>query len=416
MNPVSLLIVGAGSRGQTYAGYALKFPNEANVVGVAEPNDFRRELVRTQHEIPAKNVATDWAGLARRRRFADAVVISTQDQMHAGPAVAFARKGYHVLLEKPMATTPAECRRIVRTVLAKDVMFAVGHVLRYTSYTRKLKELLDSGAIGDVVCVQHIEPVGYWHQAHSFVRGKWANSADATFMLMAKSCHDIDWMSHVVGRPCRSVQSFGSLAHFRAEHKPAGAGDRCLDCPVEPTCCYSAKKIYLALLATNQRPWYLADLVDGPLTEESVTAALRTGPWGRCVYGGCNNDAVDHQTVNLLYEGGATATFTMTAFTLHRERRTRIFGTRGEISGDSHVLKVGDFLTDKTTTIDTRTEDAAAASGHGGGDYGLMQAFVGAIATGDRSKILTGPEDTLATHLTVFAAEKSRLTGKVVSL
>ena len=412
--PITIIIAGAGGRGQTYASYAADYPNEAQVVGVAEPIEFRRELMRTKYNIPARHVFTDWADMAKKRRFADAVVIGTQDAMHAGPAVAFARKGYAVLLEKPMAPTAAECKRIVRTAVAKDVIFAVCHVMRYTGYTRKLKQVLDSGAIGEIVSVEHLEPVGYWHQAHAFVRGKWRNTAESSFMLLAKSCHDVDWLRYIVGAPCKAVSSFGSLKHFRKECAPVGAADRCLDCPVEPTCCYSAKKIYLGRIAKGHTGWPV-NIIDGPITMETVTEALRTGPYGRCVYH-CDNDVVDHQTVNFLYGEDRTAVFTMTAFNQAGHRRTRIFGTKGSLYSDGVTLEVTDFLTDAVTRIDTNTSDATILGGHGGGDFGIMQAFVSAVSTGDRSKILSGPTESLETHLTVFAAEKARLTGKVVSL
>jgi predicted dehydrogenase len=414
MKPIAMVIVGAGGRGQGYAHYACEHPDEAKVVGVVEPVDCRRDLMVKTHGIPARNVFSDWKACARRKRFADAAVICTQDTMHAGPAVALAKKGYHVLLEKPMAPTACDCRRIVKAALDARIIFAVCHVMRYTAYTRKLKEIIDSGAIGEVVSVQHLEPVGYWHQAHAFVRGKWASEKTSSPMLLAKSCHDVDWLRYIVGARCVSVSSFGSLKHFRKEEAPAGAAPRCLDCPVEPTCPYSAKKIYLGRVARGHKGWPVDVLVDGEVTVEGITEALRTGPYGRCVYA-CDNDVVDHQVVDLLFEGGATASFTMTAFAEAGSRRTTVFGTRGELRGDGDVITRFDFLTDKTETIDTRPGEGAPG-GHGGGDYGLMKGFIEAVKGNDPSKVLSGPQETLETHLMVFAAEKARKTGKVVKV
>src|SRR5690349_12518075 len=213
MKPVKLLIVGAGSRGTGYAAYALEYPEEARVVAVAEPREFFRKRMAQKHQIEPANVVEDWRELAQRPKFADAVVIATPDALHMEPAVAFARKGYDILLEKPLAPDPQSCQRIIEAVQEQDVILAVGHVLRYTSYTQQVKKLLDSGLIGDIVSIQHLEPVGYWHQAHSFVRGNWRNEALSSFMLLAKSCHDIDWLRYLVGRPCVQVSSFGSLTH-----------------------------------------------------------------------------------------------------------------------------------------------------------------------------------------------------------
>jgi predicted dehydrogenase len=218
-----------------------------------------------------------------------------------------------------------------------------------------------------------------------------------------------------MGQPCVQVSSFGSLKHFRPEEAPEGAGDRCLDCPVEPVCPYSAVKIYLGRVRQGHTGWPV-NVLTPDLTLEGVTEALRTGPYGRCVYK-CDNDVVDHQVVNMLFANGATASFTMTAFTSHRNRETHIFGTRGEIYGDGTTLRIHDFLTDQTETIQTeRPVTGDVMTGHGGADYLIMQSFVTALATGDQSRILSGPEESLETHLMVFAAEASRHEGRVVDV
>ena len=413
--PETLLIVGAGDRGRTYASYAAKMPEQVKVVGVAEPLEERRRMVADAHGLEAGWQFPGWKEAARRPRFADAVIIATQDALHEAPAVAFARKGYHILLEKPMAPTPRACRRIVAEVEKAGVLFGVCHVLRYTQYTRKLKEVLASGVIGDIVSVQHVEPVGYWHQAHSFVRGNWRNERAATFMLMSKSCHDMDWLRYVIGVPCRRVSSFGSLHHFRAACRPAGAADRCLDCGVEAQCPYSAKRLYFGLLRKGVKGWPL-HVVTHELTEEGLARALREGPYGRCVYA-CDNDVVDHQVVSLEFEGGRSAVFTMTAFThMGWGRYTRIFGTRGQLDGDSSVITVYDFLKETKTELDTRATDNTILGGHGGGDGGIMWAFVNAVANHDPSQIISGPRETLESHLMVFSAEKARRTGRVVTV
>lgn len=414
MNPVTLLIIGAGGRGSEYAAYATEHPDLAKVVGVAEPREFYRNRLVEAHDIPSENVFTDWRAAAEHERLADAVIIATQDDMHVTPAVAFAGKGYHMLLEKPMAPNEADCRRIVAAVVENKIIFAVCHVMRYTAYTQKLKAVIDSGAIGEVVGLQHYEPVGYWHQAHSFVRGNWGNEAKSSPMLLAKACHDIDWISYIMDGPCKSVSSFGSLYHFRKENKPAGAADRCLECPVEADCPYSAKKIYLGMLERGNKVWPV-DVLTPDVTPEGVTKALRDGPYGRCVYE-CDNDVVDNQVVNMLFDGGRTASFTMTAFDEAGHRKTRIFGTRGEIYGDGSKITLFDFLTDTTEVIDTEAPDASILGGHGGGDYGLMSNFIAAVASNDRSKILSGPAETLESHLMVFAAERARRENSVIDV
>ena len=416
MSVVRFIVAGAGLRGTEYASYATRRPEQAQVVGVADPNDFYRERMVRTHRIPAENCFLDWQAMARRPRFADAVIVATQDALHAAPAVAFARKGYHILLEKPMAPTEQACRRIVRAVEQAGVMLAVCHLMRYTTYTQHIKQIVDSGRIGEAVSIQHLEPVGYWHQAHAFVRGSWRNEVESSFMLLAKSCHDIDWISYILGDAhCLRVASFGGLNHFLRERKPAAAGDarRCLDCAYEEACPYSAKRFYLGMVRDGKGLWFTKVTPD--TTEEGMTKALQEGPYGRCVYE-CDNDVVDHQVVIMEFAGCRTAAFTMTAFNEGGGRRTRIFGTRGSISGDGRTLEVFDFLTEKRETIDTSTTDATMFGGHGGGDSAVMSRFIEAVATGDPGRILSGPATSLATHRIVFAAERARRSGRVVWL
>ncbi len=411
---ISLIVAGAGDRGTSHADYALKHPEQAVVVGVAEPRDHHRSAFAAAHRIPDENVFEDWRPMAERGRFADAVLITTSDALHTEPALAFAARGYHIMLEKPMAPTPEECRRIIEAVKANGTILSVGHVLRYTPYTRTLKGIIDSGAIGEIVCINRVEPLGYWHQAHSYVRGNWRNEEESSFMLLAKACHDIDWIHYIMGRRCRSVSSFGSLKHFRAENRPDGAADRCLDCAAEPDCPYSAKRIYGARLERGQMGWPLSVVTPDP-TPESLEAALRDGPYGRCVYA-CDNDVVDNQVVNMQFEGGATASFTMTAFNQGGHRRTDIFGTRGEIRGDGNTIRVFDFLTDTWSNVEINAGSADVTGGHGGGDTVLMQRFVQAVAERDASLVLSGPDETLESHLIVFAAEQARRENRVVAL
>lgn len=409
--PVTIAIAGAGNRGSCYAAWAEAHPDRAKVVAVADPRDYQRKTMAERMDIPAERTFRTWQELAAAGKLADAVIVSTQDNDHVDPAITFAEQGYHLLVEKPLAPTEPECRAIIDAVTEAGVMLAVCHVMQYTPYTKLLMDTLASGRIGEIMSIQHLEPVGYWHQAHSYVRGNWRREDESSPMLLAKSCHDIDWMRHVVGKPIEKVSSFGRLSHFRPENQPAGAADRCLDCAVEPDCAYSAKKVYLGRLRAGNTGWPL-HVVTNDITEEGVTKALREGPYGRCVYT-CDNDVVDHQVVALEFGDGVTGTFTMTGFSPMSHRRTQIFGTKGSIDGDGERLTVSEFLTDSTEVLEVPSIGSDAGSGHGGGDAGLMDAFTRALATGDPSHISSGPVESLATHLSVFAAERARHAGTV---
>jgi predicted dehydrogenase len=412
MEPLKMIIVGAGDRGFVYASYAKEHPDRAIVVSVAEPREYYREKMAREHAIPEEYVFKDWKEIAKRERFADIAIITTQDHMHRDPAVALTKRGYHILLEKPMAPDEKGCRDIAKAAIGRKTMFAVGHVLRYTRYTRELKAIIDSGRIGEIISLQHLEPVGFWHQAHSYVRGNWRNEKESSFMLLTKSCHDLDWIRYIMGKRCATVSSFGSLTHFTKKNKPTIAGDNCLECDFEPDCPYSAKRIYLGFLKRGNMGWPVSTITED-VTPIGVILALREGPYGRCVYE-CDNDVVDHQVVNMEFEDGETASFTMTAFTKARQRETRIFGTRGEIYGNGTKIQVYEFLTGKSEIIDTSAEDPTTLADHGGGDYGLIHSFITAVLENDPSKILSGPEESLESHLMVFAAERSRKEKKIV--
>jgi predicted dehydrogenase len=416
--PVTLAIVGAGKRGEAYSDYAKLHPDQLRVVAVAEPRRLLRDRLAIAHRIAPERCFDGYDALAKAGKIADAVAICTQDRMHCAPVELLAPLGYAILLEKPLSPDPDEAERVIACVKRHRNLFAVCHVLLYTELTMKLREILRAGTIGEIVSVQHLEPVAWWHQAHSFVRGNWRNATEASFMLLAKSCHDIDWLRHIVNSRCQRVVSFGSLRHFKASEKPAGAADRCWDCEVEADCPYSAKRIYHTHFQRDSVANYINDVITaGRNTLEAVEDALRHGPYGRCVYA-CDNDVVDNQTVMMEFAGPVTVNFTMTAFTPTIHRTTRIFGTRGFIDTDFVRIRVFDFLTEKETVHDTsvRPDGATAAAGHGGGDYNIMKAFVHAVATGDPSGLHSGADASLETHRMVFAAEQSRLEGRIVDL
>jgi len=410
---IKVAIIGAGGRGLNAHGKGIVDDPGlgAEIVAVVDPKADRRELAMAMCPGLSREMAfADWRKFVDMGKVADAVVIATMEDLHEPIAVACARMGYHILLEKPMAPTADQCRRIVAEAKKAGVVFAVCHELRYAPFYQKIKAVSDSGVIGRVVHIQHVEDVAYWHFTHSYVRGHYSNSGRTSFSLLSKSCHDVDIIRYLMGRRCLAVQSFGGLLHFTKANKPAAAGQavRCTDCPHEPSCPYSAVKIYVRKGINIGADAMPGESISRSLDADELTAALREGPMGRCVYE-CDNDVADHQVVNFTYEGGRTAAFTMSGFT-EGGRRTSVQGTGGIIRGElgsGHIRRY-DFLTDTW-----HDESVIAAGGHGGGDSSLMRQWLAAIRTGDQSRLLTGPDETLETHLTTFAAERSRLDGDV---
>ena len=282
------------------------------------------------------------------------------------------------------------------------------HVLRYTPFYMTLKALIDQGAVGQVTTINQIENVGYWHQAHSFVRGNWRNSTETSPMLLQKSCHDMDIILWLMGSTCTKVHSFGSLRHFTPENAPAGAAERCLECPHRDTCPYSAPKLYMDM----ERTGWPVDVITTDLSEAGRRKALEEGPYGRCVYY-CDNDVVDRQVVNLEFENGSVATFTMTGLSADFFRELKIFGTEGQIRanmGTKEIVLHRFGEKPQTVPVDMGTE----ASGHGGGDYGLMADFLRILREGGESR--SSAEVSLQSHLICFAAERSRNEDLVVTL
>ena len=412
----TIAVAGAGLRGRGYAA-RIREAGVGRIVAVAEPDPARRARFAAEHGLPPERTFSGWREMAARGRPADGVIIATQDAEHAEPAVRFAGLGCHILLEKPMATSEADALRIVDAVERAGVMLAVCHVMRYTEYTRAFRRLIEDGRIGAPVSVQHLEPVGWWHHAHSYVRGNWRRADESGPMLMTKSCHDVDWLIHVMGEAPARVSSFGRLSHFRPQERPPGAADRCVDCAVEARCPYSATRLYLSCLGDPDRERWPLGAVTDDRTEAGVLRALREGPYGRCVYA-CDNDVVDHQVVNMEFPSGATGVFTMTAFAAAAPRQTRVFGTSGCLEGDGVRITVRDFVTGETETVEPGAVPPGGASDgrHDHADDALADAFVAALAAGDPAPLSSGPRESLASHRVVWAAERARLDGTVIDL
>ncbi|GGQ06649.1 putative dehydrogenase [Actinomadura coerulea] len=412
----TIAVAGAGLRGRGYAA-RIREAGAARIVAVAEPDPARRARFAAEHGLAPERTFPGWREMAARGRPADGVIIATQDAEHAAPAVRFAGLGCHILLEKPMATSEADALRVVDAVERAGVMLAVCHVMRYTEYTRTLRRLIEDGRIGTPVSVQHLEPVGWWHHAHSYVRGNWRRADESGPMLMTKSCHDVDWLIHVMGETPARVSSFGRLSHFRPEERPPGAAGRCVDCAVEARCPYSATRLYLSCLGDPARERWPLGAVTDDRTEAGVLRALREGPYGRCVYA-CDNDVVDHQVVNMEFPSGATGVFTMTAFAAAAPRQTRVFGTSGCLEGDGLRITVRDFVTGGTESVEPggAPPEGASDGRHDLDDDALADAFVAALAAGDPALLSSGPRESLASHRVVWAAERARLNGAVIEL
>jgi Fe-S-cluster-containing hydrogenase component 2 len=386
MKKVTAALIGAGGRGQyAYAPYALQNPDQLEFVAVAEPRGFLREEFEKTYRIKPEFSFHSWEEM--------------QDTQHVEPALQAIKQGYkHILLEKPIDPNIKESFKLLNAAKANNVNIQVCHGLRYTPYFRKLKELLDHKWIGEIINIVHTEGVGFFHHAHSFVRGDWGDTTVSSPMILAKCCHDMDLMVYLTGKMCKNISSYGALTHFRLENAPLGSTERCTDdCKVKETCPYNAIKIY------NQHENFrkLACEKEG-FTD--LTEALQKGRYGRCVYR-CGSNAVDHQTVNILLEDDITVALTMSAFSHRTGRDIRIMGTMGEIIGsmEDSLIKAHHFASSEIEVFEVKHPE----SGHNGADEIIMRDFVEMVSGGKQGS--SDIDISMQSHIMCHLAEKSRL-------
>ena len=414
--PLRLAGIGCGPRTRTYLSLASKQPQRYQIVGATDLKPHRVEQLHALCGKPEPFLRFDSAeALLAVERFADVVVIGTQDADHVGPCLKAMERGYDVLLEKPAGVNAREVLRLEEASrqLGRKVMIC--HVLRYTPFYRQVKAIVDSGVLGDIVSVHATEGVGPWHQAHSFVRGHWADTTKAAPMIIAKCCHDLDILCWLLNRPCESVSSVGGLHYFTQANAPVGATARCTDgCPEVGRCFYDAHR-YL----DEHRGW-LKQVYDHTDTagDDVILAWLRESPWGRCVYQADNN-AVDRQIVQMNFSGGVLAELTMTAF--DHGRSIEIRGTHGVLrGGDPYKRAAGhdiavELFRGGLTHYDLAVPHGGYA-GHGGGDSGLVHALYDEMRQPDPAAMTSSLPVSVASHLIGFAAEQSRLTGHPIQL
>ncbi len=413
MRQYTVAIAGLGGRGlHTYAKYQDKFPQRMKIVAVADIDKEKVEYAGNMYAVPQDMRFDSAESLLAREKLADVLILATQDRQHVAQALVALEKGYDILLEKPISPFLDDCKALRAAVKRTGRFVLVCHVLRYTTFYRTVKKAIDDGKIGDIVSVQAIENVGYWHMAHSFVRGNWRNSDVESPMILQKCCHDFDIYGWLIGKKCIGVSSFGNLRYFRKECAPEGATERCYNCPHRGTCAYSAEKIYFDQADIGFRlgntGWPIDILAENP-TEEKINSALKTGPYGRCVFH-CDNNVVDHQVCNLLFADGVTVDFSMCGFTAKNCRQCKIMGTKGEIVADQlqNIVSVQPF--GENATIYDINKIADDLSGHGGGDNAMMTEFF-AYLDGSSVDVSSTIENSVQSHEIAFASEISRLEG-----
>lgn len=410
--PINIIIAGLGGRGHDiYANYALEHPEEFKVVAIADPNPEKLEMTRKELGLTVDSCYATAEELFAQPRLADIAAICTQDRQHVAHAKAALEKKYHLLLEKPVSVDIEGCLEVLKSAKEHKRHVTVCHVLRYTPFYNTFKRIIDEGKIGEVVTIQANEQVGYWHHAHSYVRGNWRRKDESSPMILAKCCHDMDILIWLTGKRAKRVSSYGNNFLFNKEKAPKGSALRCLDCSVRADCPYDAVRYYLEDSHTSVNAgrvcWPINVLNPHP-TPENIKQALREGPYGRCVYA-CDNDVVDHQVVNIELEEGVTINFTMSAFTERCYRTLKVMGTKGCIEGNIDTGKIvwNSFLGEQEE-MDMSVIDGSLA-GHGGGDAAMMKELSRLVATGGDENMMSNIEHSIESHLVALLAEDSRL-------
>ncbi len=411
-NPLKVVIVGGGHRSLIYAELSELKPDMMQIVGIVDPNEFRRNSIAERFSIPEENKFSNVEDFVSKKKFADAVINGTMDHIHVKTSLPILRAGYDILLEKPFAVNENEMRELVKCANENNRKIMVCFVLRYAPFYRRIKETLLTGVIGDIVNIQTVEHVSYHHMSTSHIRGKWRNEEEChASMLLAKCCHDIDIMMWLMGKDAPiKVSSFGSLMQFRPENAPENSGTRCLvDCPLVDTCLYSAKRIYLD--HPDRWSFYVWDKLEDKsnATLEDKRELLKTSPYGICAYKSDNN-VVDHQSLNVQFSSGATGTHNMIGGTAIPQRKIHIIGTKGEIFG---TLENGIFTVSlidprpgcehKDYEVNVKVTDDS----HGGGDLLLTEDFVNYVRDDILSVSCTSINESVKGHLTVFKADES---------
>lgn len=424
--PITAIIVGAGHRSFVYSELAKTNPEMLKIVGVADPNPIRRKKAMDYFGFKEDMCFENAEELAKKGKLADTVINGTMDEQHLETAVPLLDAGYDMLLEKPFAPNEEEMRQIVNCAKKNNSKVMICHVLRYTPFYYAIKERIVNGEIGDIINIQTTEHVSYHHLSTSYIRGKWANSDKChTSMLLAKCCHDLDiimWMMSET-KP-KQISSFGGKFQFKPENAPKEAGTICMkDCPLVNTCVYSTKRLYID--HPDRWAFYVWDALEGKknVTIEDKIALMKSdSPYARCIYK-CDNNVVDHQSVLINFESGATGTHNMVGGSAEPRREIHIIGTKGEIFGNFEeskftVLKIDPSPDAHNEECDVEEVDlrvtgdmVGAYGGHGGGDERLAADFVKFIRGENPSLACTSIFDSVAGHLSVYLADKSRENG-----
>lgn len=412
------VILGYGDRGRVYGNYTINFPGQLKITAVVEPIKARLSTAQKLFNLPNEMCFSDFESFLKKGKIADCVINATMDTLHIATTLPILELGYDILLEKPVCSNAVELHEIERAAKKSKRLLMICHVLRYAPFYKKIKELVLSGVVGEIIHIQTDEHVAYNHASAAFIRGKWKNEKECgSSMLLQKCCHDLDLIAWFNNSHAKRVSSFGGRNFIVKEKAPINSGTRCLtDCPLVDECHFSAKKISVQ---KDIFPQYTCECIPKyfrDVTQEEKLESLKTNnPHGECAYK-TNATVVDHQTLILEFENGSTATHSMVCGACRGDRTIHILGTNGEIEGrlSENIIKV--FSAYNPPQSINVNDLIAASDNHMGGDTELMCDFVKMLNGENPSISCTSISDSIIGHLTVFKADESRQTGKTKNI
>lgn len=405
---IRIAAIGYGNRVRKYLQYVEEHPTAAVLAAVVDSNELRLDEARHKFGVEKENCFTSIDDFFSSNLQVDGVIIGTPDDFHYEACISAINKGFRVLLEKPIAQSIQECNKILEASSLKGVPVTVCYVLRYYSYYQKIKSIIDSGELGEMVSINHIVNVGIDRTTHSYVRGIWNNSSTSNPIILSKCCHDIDLIIWLTGSLPKRVNSFGSLKWFKKENAPKGCSHRCKDCAIERNCPYSAIDLYI-----RRREWISNFIVpEGDTLENVLDNEMENGLYGRCVYF-CNNNVRDHQIVSMLMENEVVVNLSMDCFTLKDNRVTNIKFVFGEIEADDEVIRVTNFKTKEVAEYDFSKINKLPL--HANADLKIMEEFISSF---NKNFDINMPllESSIESHKACFAAEESARKGKNIKL
>ena len=420
------VVIGCGDRAATYCEAAVHLLKEMKVVAAIDPDPVRLAYMQTHFDVPAAQCYRDMQDVLKQGRIADCVINATMDQYHLQTALPFLEQGYDMLLEKPLVNNEHDLFLLRDTAKRSGSSLTVCHVLRYTPFYRRIKQMILDGKLGEIMNIQTSERVGTFHSSVSYLRGKWnRESKCGSSLLLAKCCHDIDllcWLNNTTVPAL--VASQGGRNYFIPGKAPAGAGTRCLvDCPasVRESCIYDAQNMYIDNCLLPQYPWQCTGKDPEDVSQEERVESLKTyNPHGLCIYK-AGGDLVDHQNVAVTFANGSTALHTMTLGAMRPGRSIWIQGTRGELEGwfESGTLTYRRYdpatslYQEETFQVD---DDSCGVGMHMGGDVGLMRDFCARMAGAAPSISTTDIDDSINGHLVCYAADRAMRENTVLPL